>query len=104
MPFRSRIGLLGSTVCLLLATSCGAGTATGVDSDIVADGVVRYVGLEGGFFALVSSTNRRFDPINLPVEFAQDGLSVQFSGTVRYDLVSSHGYGERLEIRAITRR
>ena len=57
-----------------------------------------YKDLEGGFFAIVSDDNRKYNPINLPESFMQDGLKVKITARPRTDAMSIHMYGEIIEI------
>lgn len=92
-----------ATVALAGLAACSSSDATGPGSLVSADGVVRYVGLEGGFYSL-QSIKGKFDPMNLPADYQQDGLQVHFVGTVRDDMVSVHLYGPILELSDIRRR
>jgi hypothetical protein len=87
----------------LLQPGCTS-VPTGLSRLVSADGVVRYVALEGGFYSLESDNGDRFDPTNLPADFKQDGLPVRFTGRVRTDMMSIHAYGEILTLTAITTR
>lgn len=66
-------------------------------------GQIVYVPLEGGFFGLVSDDGRRFDPVNLPARFRQDGLRIKVTGRLAAAGVGFHMWGSRLEIIAIER-
>jgi len=44
----------------------------------VMTGTIRYISIEGGFYGIVADSGERYDPINLPQEFAKDGLRVKF--------------------------
>lgn len=83
--------------------ACHGSDATGPGSRVEADGVVRYVSLEGGFYSL-ESLQGKFDPMNLPTDFRQDGLRVHFVGVVRHDMGSTHMYGQILELSDIRKR
>ncbi|AMV72799.1 hypothetical protein JCM30471_13150 [Desulfuromonas carbonis] len=60
--------------------------------------------LEGGFCGLVAADGQRYDPVNLPVEFCQDGLAVQVSGERIEGGVSFRMWGKQLRIDHIERR
>ena len=83
--------------------ACHGSDVTSLGSRVEADGVVRYVGLEGGFYSL-ESVHGKFDPMNLPTDYRQDGLRVHFAGVVRHDMASTHMYGQILELSDIRRR
>ena len=82
---------------------CHSSDATGLAPRVEADGVVRWVSLEGGFYSL-ESVQGKFDPINLPTHYRQDGLRVHFSGVVRNNMGSTHIYGRIFELSDIRRR
>jgi hypothetical protein len=94
---------LFGTVAFALLSACHASDATGPAPFVAADGVVRYVSLEGGFYSLESGTGK-YDPMNLPSSFRQNGLRVHFVGIVRNDMVSFHMYAPILELSDIQRR
>jgi hypothetical protein len=65
---------------------------------LVVDGTISFVDLEGGFFGILGDDGGDYDPINLPNDFAIDGLRVSIEARVRSDLVSFHLWGELIEI------
>lgn len=93
--------LASASFALLLA--CHGAHATGPTGQVEANGVVRYVALEGGFYS-VESVSGKYDPLNLPTSYQQDGLRVYFAGIVRKDMGSIHMYGQVLELTDIQRR
>ena len=103
---RARICIAGAFIAagLLISSACTGDRVTASDPKVDDDGIVRYVGLEGGFFAIETSAGRGLDPMNLPVEFRQDRLAVHVQGVVRTDAVSTHMHGEIFEISEISRR
>lgn len=60
--------------------------------------------LEGGFCGLVAEDGQRYDPVNLPVEFCQDGLAVHVRGERIEGGVSFRMWGKQLRIDSIERR
>lgn len=62
-----RLGLLS-----LIVTIGGCGVS---DPDLEANGVVEYVGVEGGCWT-IDVGEKRLEPINLPETFKEDGLRV----------------------------
>ena len=46
--------------------------------DVLTRGTVAYVDLRGGFYGIVTDSGEKLLPINLPLEFQHDQLSVVF--------------------------
>jgi len=61
-------------------------------------GTITFVGVEGGFYGITTGNDGHWDPINLPPEFAQDGLKVKFLAKLRDDLYSVHMWGRIIEL------
>ncbi len=99
-PFRG--ALIAAT--MLFSSACASDGVTTPNIRVDDDGMVRFVNLEGGFYAIETSAGRHLDPVNLPVEFRQNGLAVHVSGSVLTDRVGIHMSGEIFEISAIARR
>ncbi|MDD3069644.1 putative hemolysin [Methanoculleus horonobensis] len=68
---------------------------------VAANATVTYIDLEGGFYGLVTDDGRKFLPGNLPAEYRQDGLLVQFSADVQDDAAGIGMWGIPVEIRSI---
>jgi hypothetical protein len=66
-------------------------------------GTVVHKRFEGGFFAIEADTGQKYDPLNLPDEYATDGLRVWVSARVRSDVATFHMYGTLIEITEIRR-
>jgi len=64
-------------------------------------GTVQYINLEGGFYGIVGEDGNKYDPVNLPDEFKQDGLRVKFSAKILKDQMSIHMWGALIEITEI---
>lgn len=92
-----------AAVALVLLAGCAGSAAVAPAGQVDTDGVVRYVALEGGFFSLESGRGK-YDPINLPAAYHQDGLRVHFAGVVRTEMASIHMYAPILELTDIRRR
>jgi len=61
-------------------------------------GTVRYIDIEGGFYGLVADTGEKYDPVNLPEDFRQDGLRVKFAAKEKKGAVSFRMWGKIVEI------
>lgn len=66
-------------------------------------GTVKYLSFEGGFYGILAESGAEYDPLNLPAEFAVDGLRVKFDGKERPDKGSVHMWGIAFEITKIER-
>jgi hypothetical protein len=91
-PMGSRSALIPFFVLL---GSCGV-----ADPDIDADGVVRYLDVEGGRWA-IESDGDRLEPVNLPAEFRVDGLRVRFEANHHGDTASYCMAGRLVELEYI---
>lgn len=66
-------------------------------------GTVRYVSIEGGFFGIVADNGKGYDPVNLPREYAKDGLRIAFQAVPIEGGVSIHMWGTIVRIVKITK-
>jgi hypothetical protein len=83
--------------------SAEPGTVTR-DGDLVSGtGTVRFVELEGGFYAIEGDDQQSYDPTDLPADFRTEGLRVRFTAKLRPDLASIHMAGPIVEILKIER-
>lgn len=73
------------------------------DSQVI-NGTVHHIPLEGGFYGIVADDGRHYDPVNLPDEFRQDGLSVTCRIRPARDRISFRMWGQLVEITDIQRR
>jgi hypothetical protein len=84
---------------LLLVAGCGKGQGIAL---VDQKGVVKYVDVEGGFFAIIGDDGRNFKPVNLAAGFKHEGRRVAFTGRRRDDLFMFHQWGTPLEILEIS--
>ena len=69
------------------------------EQDIISfSGTLSYKDFEGGFFAIDADDGTGYHPINLPKEFAVNGLRVNVTARIRDDLASIHMYGTMIDI------
>jgi hypothetical protein len=61
-------------------------------------GTVMYIPIEGGFYGLVADDGKKYDPINLPEEYKQNGLRVKFQVERKKSMASIHMWGIIAEI------
>lgn len=72
------------------------------DAEIVEfAGEIVYVGVEGGFYGIVSDSGKRYKPLSLPAEFHQEGLRVRVTARPARHLLGFHMWGEYIEILSI---
>ena len=75
-PLLAFIAVLCLASCLLALKYFGA-----VEGETVsANGTVRYIPLEGGFYGIETDKGEKYLPLNLPEEYKKDGLKVWFRG------------------------
>ena len=68
---------------------------------IYGTGTIIYLKIEGGFYGILSDDGEHYDPINLPIEYQQDGLRISFIAKERSDLLSFHMWGKIVELISI---
>lgn len=75
------------------------------DPDVVrVNGTVRFMTLEGGFWAVRGDDNVTYDPLGgLPAAFQSDGLRVRIEVRRRSDMASVHMAGPIVEILSINK-
>ena len=91
--------------CLLLTfQSCRHEEITIRNSYILTfTGTITYQRLEGGFWGIISDEGEKYDPLNLPADFRQDGLRVRVVALPKKDMVSIRMWGIIIEINEIVR-
>jgi len=88
----------------LLLVGAGCDSLDDTEGTVTIEGTVRYVQLEGGFWAIEGTDGRTYDPVNLPEKFQHDGMRVRVQAVIRDDLGGIHMVGPIIEIRAIEER
>ena len=106
--------LFGLLAILLTAalSSCGGSTTpisptdtVVVSGDVVrGTGSVRFLNLEGGFFAIRGDDDVTYDPTNLPSGFQRDNLRVRFEARIRRDSMGIHQVGPIVDVTSIAER
>ena len=61
-------------------------------------GTVIYLSFEGGFYGIRGDDGKNYDPSNLPEEFRQNGMRVQFESKQLTNQMSFHMWGVIVEI------
>ena len=67
---------------------------------VLGTGVVDFVDVEGGCWR-ISADGKNFEPKNLSNDFRQDGLLVNFEGTIRKDMAGTCQVGTLVELTSI---
>lgn len=87
-----------SLACIILViVVTGCLTDQGIELT-KAEGTIRYIALEGGFFGIIGSDGTHYDPVNLATAFQQDGLRVRFTAKPAKSQVSFHMWGQMVEV------
>lgn len=96
-------------IAVAAVSACGdtlAGDATGPDGSppdgTLRQGTVQFVSVEGGCWA-IDTPEERYEPVDLPEEFREDGLEVRFEGEVRDDMASVCMVGQLFELETVRR-
>jgi hypothetical protein len=82
-------GVVGSAACSSMTESSGTKNVTAT---------VRFLSIEGGFYALRGDDSVTYDPTNLAKSFQVDGLRVQSRLTIRNGAVGIHAVGSIVDI------
>jgi hypothetical protein len=69
--------------------------------NVANQGTIVFNDFEGGFYGIEGDNGTKYDPTNLPKEFETVGMRVTFTGVIRKDMMSTHMWGEILEITKI---
>lgn len=97
---------LAALLCLvaLAVCACGCTDDGGTDTpDAICDtGTVVYNDFEGGFYGIVTDDGTQYLPLNLPDTFAEDNLTVTFSGIPREDVSTIQQWGTPLALTEIS--
>ncbi|GEM_PF-1115116 len=67
-------------------------------------GHIAHQPIEGGFYGIIDQSGNRYNPLNLPEEFKQDGLAVRFRVKHRPDVVTFRMWGKNVEIVEIEKK
>ncbi|MCX7833217.1 MAG: hypothetical protein N2490_03290 [Ignavibacteria bacterium] len=74
-------------------------STTAFTQDIVnSTGRVEYFTFEGGFYGIIGDDGINYEPMNLPVQFQEQGCKIKFKGLIRTDVMSIHNWGTIIEL------
>ncbi len=96
MKVKSKSLLMG----IILVGAVTSSTGIYFHYNVLFRGTIIYVSVEG-FYGILSDTEERYDPINLPSEFQEEGLRVYVIARRIHNAASTHMWGELIEIRSI---
>ena len=68
---------------------------------IEADGTIRHIPLEGGFWGIIADDGRRFDPLELDPALQRDGLRVHFEAMPETDVMTVRMWGTPVTLRRV---
>ena len=85
-----------------ILTGVGGGGGNEDRNRIESDGVVEFLGVEGGCWSLRSG-NQVYEPLNLPEGMKIEGLEVAFVGELRNDVATICQIGSIIELKEIRR-
>jgi hypothetical protein len=103
MEREGRAGL----ICVVLLLGAGACRTASENGEALPErwitGTVKYVDLEGGFYGIVDDQGKRYDPVNLPEAFKEDGLRVKCHIKKLPERMSFHMWGTLVGLTEIER-
>ncbi|MFA7153727.1 MAG: META domain-containing protein, partial [Methanoregulaceae archaeon] len=72
-----------------------------VTESITGTGTVTYIELEGGFFGIITESGERYLPLNLPDEYALEGLFVDFTARIAEESATIAMWGTPVHLLSI---
>lgn len=61
-------------------------------------GTVQYIGLEGGFYGIVTDKGEKLLPMNLDNKYMKQGTVINFSGSYVKDMMTIQQWGKSFKI------
>jgi hypothetical protein len=95
-------GIVAVGMVAMNMTFAGLHTSGTVKVTDAVSGTVTFIDLEGGFYGIVADDGARYLPLNLPEEFAEDGLAITAEVVVKEDVATIQQWGTPVEIVSIT--
>jgi len=90
------LGILAILFLSAFLTGCNF-QKTSEKEVISANGTIKYISLEGGFYGIVTEKGEKFLPLNLKEEFKKDGLKVWFKAKPK-KVATIQMWGKPIEI------
>jgi hypothetical protein len=94
-------GIVAAALACQAMIGGGLYTSGPAKETVAITGTVVFVDLEGGFYGIAADDGTRYLPLDLPGEFAQDGLPVTAEVVVKEDVATIQQWGTPVEIIAI---
>ena len=86
-------------ILLIILMMISVGFLSGCTENIIqGSGTIQFNDFEGGFYGIVGDDDNYYDPINLPLEFKEDGIRVKYSLKILENQESIHQWGTMVEI------
>jgi hypothetical protein len=95
------IAIVFAFVSVAFLLACGCTTSVENPNEVSGAGTVVYIDLEGGFYGIIASDGSEYLPLNLPVQYQENGISVVFEGVIREDMYTIQQWGTPLDITTI---
>ena len=86
----------------LSSTVCGE-KDSGTPENFSAAGTVRFIDLEGGFYGIEGNDGEHYDPMNLPEDYQEDGLKIQFQFEESKGMASTRMWGRIIKLNHLER-
>jgi len=61
-------------------------------------GTIRYIDIEGGFYGIIGSDGKNYEPVNLRPEFQLEGKEVTFTAEIHEEIESIYMWGTPVEV------
>lgn len=102
--FRPSLAFATIVLCAIpMIVSCSSpkpksGSINTEASVVAGNGTVKWMDVEGGFFAIQGDNNITYDPVSLPESVKKDGTPVAYKVKLIPDRVSTHMVGPVVEV------
>ena len=83
---------------LLLTGLSSASAAPAAAPVLTLSGVVQYVDVGGGFYGIFGDDGLKYQPLNLPYKYRQEGLAVKYTAHLKEDIFTIFMWGTVVEI------
>jgi hypothetical protein len=98
LGFISLTGITGLMIVMLIFINGCNDKKQSSEAVFSITGTVTWKPLETGFYTIDADDGKKYEPINLPDEFAMDGLKVRVTARSLDDMASINMYGIIIEI------